>query len=559
MSLLDSFPLKYTPTDIQKSIIKKIEETLSSGYTNIILCAPTGIGKSHIATTVANHLSSSFIVTGQKILQDQYTRDFPWMNSLKGKNNFLCLDLWDEAKLSFEEAIQQKNLRCNNGICTRIENGPHGKKILIHCSYKPKIEEYRIKELHTEREAISGPENICLYYDQKYKALHSSHTICNYSSFFQNLKFSQGVEGNLERNCVIADEAHEIEDQILNFIKFEIFPTYLTDVDDKFSNYDFSNVEQFGIMLNNLKNLYSKKIESDLDDSKKNNFEIRLQNIKIILNAIEENSENILINEKKDIHDEIEKIVFTPLEIKDYVKDFFNFPIQIFMSATINHEIFCETMGFEKNECAFIEVEKSPFPIKNRKINFLNICSLSLQSPQSDWEKVFSQVDKILQNHPNEKGLILTNTITQCNELLNYFSEYSEDSWLRIKPVFSNLEEEKERILENHKDTDVNQVLLSPSLWYGVDLKGDLSRFQIILKTPFASIGDQRIKRKLSLNPEWYDYKTLVKVIQGFGRSVRDKDDFAETFVLDTKTYELIQKMKSRIPKAYHDVLNITL
>lgn len=559
MALIDYFPSKYTPTEDQKSIIKKIEDALSSGFTNIVLCAPTGIGKSHIATTVTNYASSSFIVTGQKILQDQYARDFPWMYSLKGKNNFLCLDLWDSQKLDFNEASKQKDLRCNHGVCTRIEIDANKKKSFVHCSFKPQIEEYRIRDLKTENEQISGPENMCLYYDQKYKALHASHTICNYSSFFQTLKFTQGIESRLERNCLIVDEAHEIEDQIINLIGFEVLPTYLIDVNDKFANYNFSNKEQFVTLLSNLKNAYREKIESDLVYNKMISFKMRLQNIEIILNAIEQNSENILIEEKKSSTDEIEKIIFTPLEIKNYISNFFNFPVQIFMSATLDHEIFCEMMGFNKSECKFIEIKKSPFPIENRKIQFLNISRLSSQSPQSEWHKIYAEVDKILKAHSNDKGLILTNTINQCKNLLEYFSEFSEDSWLRIKPVYSNLEDDKEKILEEHKNTDLNQVLLSPSLWYGVDLKGDLSRFQIILKTPFASIGDLRIKRKMDLNQEWYDYKTLVKIIQGFGRSIRDKDDHAETFVLDTRTEELIKKMESKVPKAYHDVLKINL
>lgn len=557
MSLLNHFPSQFTPTDIQKSIIIKIEEAISSGFRNIILCAPTGIGKSHIATTIANNFLSSFIVTGQKILQDQYVRDFPWIHSLKGKNNFLCLDLWDSNKLNFDDAVKEKNLRCNYGICTKIEKSHNGKTSYSNCSFKPKIEEYRINDIHSENEQITGPENMCLYYDQKFKALNASHTICNYSSFFQNLKFSKGIEGNLERNCLIADEAHEIEDLVKNFIEYEIFSIHLTDVNDKFSNYDFTKKEEYIILLQNLKNKYKEILESELENDKKNSFENRFQNIEIILNAIEENSDNILIELIRKETDEIDKIRFTPLEIKEYVSNFFNFPTQIFMSATIDKEIFCQTMGFDSEKCYFLEIEKSPFSVNSRKIHFSNIAKLSSQSTQSEWNKVFTETDKIMKEHSSDKGLILTNTISQCNELLNYFAENSEESWLRLKPVYNALEDDKEKILEDHKNTDVNQVLLSPSLWYGVDLKGDLSRFQIILKAPFPSLADLRIKKKTDLNQEWYDYKTLVKILQGFGRSIRNIDDYAETFVLDTRVQELIHKMKNKIPKAYHDILNI--
>ena len=92
---LDNFPTGYTPTQSQKNIINEIESHIKSGYRNILVCAPTGIGKSHIAMTTARSLGTSFVLTGQKILQDQYTRDFSWIYPMKGKGNFPCKALYE--------------------------------------------------------------------------------------------------------------------------------------------------------------------------------------------------------------------------------------------------------------------------------------------------------------------------------------------------------------------------------------------------------------------------------------------------------------------------------
>jgi len=64
-----------------------IDEKIKSGYKKIVICAPTGSGKSPIAATLAKAFKSSFIVTASKSLQDQYQNDFSFLKPIKGKPN----------------------------------------------------------------------------------------------------------------------------------------------------------------------------------------------------------------------------------------------------------------------------------------------------------------------------------------------------------------------------------------------------------------------------------------------------------------------------------------
>ena len=91
MNLLEHFPDGFTPRKEQETILKEIGEYLDSGYKKIILSAPTGIGKSLVAVTLARALDTSFIVTNSKHLQDQYVHDIPHLVSVKGKSNYACL------------------------------------------------------------------------------------------------------------------------------------------------------------------------------------------------------------------------------------------------------------------------------------------------------------------------------------------------------------------------------------------------------------------------------------------------------------------------------------
>jgi len=406
-----------------------------------------------------------------------------------------------------------------------------------------------------EKEQILGPKNMCHYYDQKFKGLHASHTVFNYASFFQTLKFNQNFSELLNRNCLIADEAHEIEDQILEFIKFRLSKKFFKDSKIKLDTFDLTKNDNILTLLNELNKEYQDSIEQfeeNGEDLKKIELIKNKQSeIKIILERLNNNLNNFVLEIDEKNKDNISII---PIEITDYVKEFFNFPTQLFMSATINKEMFCETMGFSEDDCEFIEIESSPFKKENRQVHFLNTVTLSRGPSEDEWKKAYSKTEELMKQHSNDRGIILTTSKSQCDDLLDVLDE---DSWLRIKIVHSDIDEEKETIIQKHADSKKSSVLLSPSLWYGVDLANDLSRFQIILKTPFVPPMEKRIKIKAGRNWKWYQYTALVKLLQGFGRSIRNENDFAITYVLDSKALELLQSMKQFVPKAYHDILPI--
>ena len=88
--LVRNFPFKIQREN-QKTVLDQICDTFNSGFKYIILEAPTGFGKSAVAITLALSLGSSYICTSTKDLQTQYSKDFPYIKTAKGKNNFPCL------------------------------------------------------------------------------------------------------------------------------------------------------------------------------------------------------------------------------------------------------------------------------------------------------------------------------------------------------------------------------------------------------------------------------------------------------------------------------------
>ena len=69
----------------------------------------------------------------------------------------------------------------------------------------------------------------------------------------------------------------------------------------------------------------------------------------------------------------------------------------------------------------------------------------------------------------------------------------------------------------------------------GIDLKDDLSGFQILVKVPYPDLSDERIKKRKTIDPPSYPFRTANTIIKAVGRSVRSETDITITFTLDSR------------------------
>jgi len=163
---------------------------------------------------------------------------------------------------------------------------------------------------------------------------------------------------------------------------------------------------------------------------------------------------------------------------------------------------------------------------------------------------------EILSFEAFENAIIMLNSVGgSTNGILHLLALASEVNVDLTYDDFERIRKKTPHLAEH--ETDPTGVLLSSSLWEGVDLKDDLSRFQIIAKVPYPNYKEKRTKAKMDKFPMWYTSQTLTKLLQGFGRSIRSEDDWAKTYVLDTAVNNVFFKAQQMIPKAYYDVLGI--
>ena len=551
MSLLDNFPSNLQARDAQKKILDEIQQNLKSGYKKIILSAPTGIGKSAIAMTLAKSYEKSFVVTSSKNLQDQYIGDFEILVPVKGKSNFPCFKTMEQKGIDLQEydVAMRQGLSCDKGECE--ERTKEGKR--QNCKFKPRIQAFQEKTFQ---------EIICPYYEQKYSALLADHSVWNYHSYFQTVKYNRGTYGEyLNRNISVFDEAHSIEGQIIQFVGIEIIKKHIDECEIRIEAYDLSDIAVIIHLLRDIAEFYARKAK-EIRESKTyqekpdynliSKIDSDYERFARIRSEIASDPENFIINEPEYKKGKFKSIAIKPLDVSKYVKEFFITPFQIFMSATINKDSFCQNMGFEPEEIVFVDTPHSPFPLENRKVEFLNTARLAFNSPIVNENRVWLKIDEILSKHQNQKGLILTSSRDRCKKIVKNLSSKNKNR-IRICHARNPDGKTQDDVIKEHANSK-DGVLVSSSLWQGVDLKNDLSRFQIIAKSPYPNYTEKWVESKMERYPLWYSSQTITKILQGFGRSIRSKQDWAVTYVLDSAVEPLLNNSKNLVPKSYYDV-----
>lgn len=132
-------------------------------------------------------------------------------------------------------------------------------------------------------------------------------------------------------------------------------------------------------------------------------------------------------------------------------------------------------------------------------------------------------------------------------KILNYLMKTLKDRRLLFQDTTN-----RDKILAKHIKSTEPTVLVSPSMTEGVDLKDDLSRFQIICKLPFPYLGDQLVQKRKERWDWWYSFETAKVLIQGIGRSVRNEEDYAVTYILDEAWANFWKYNSNLFPPSFH-------
>lgn len=485
----------------------------------------------------------------------------------------------------------------------KIDNkGKENEKIFISTDKLQNYKNEYVNWIHLQNFSKPRQWNPCYYFDQLFQALRASHSIFNYSIFLSLLSNKSMMQ---QRDLLVLDEAHLLETEIVKFRGLSIskkrWRRYIQDFKMIDHGYDMNgwlefliNLERTILVLIGYESLVhslvkERKEKYGYDSVKKSTTrnkrivsasELFEDDASLELNIRSENGKNLDVDKELliDIIQDIDKLTRTinnilsnpnnwivsevhkenydvtrvdlkPLDPSKYIKAVVEkCPKTLIMSATIlNEKTFERNLGLssEDNSTKFIQIQ-SDFPIENRPIfplsvEYLNFSNLQQMDVKS---KISRAIDNIMHIHSNDKGIIHTSSYEQLNFIKDNLSKTNSRRLILTDP-----EIERDEVIREHSESKKPTVLISPSLHTGLDLKDHLSRFQIITKVPYPNISDKWTSEKRKINQEWYYWQTALRLVQAYGRSIRSKDDWAKTYVLDSAFNYFIKVNKNILPK----------
>lgn len=227
---------------------------------------------------------------------------------------------------------------------------------------------------------------------------------------------------------------------------------------------------------------------------------------------------------------------------------------RVLLSATVGlKQAFDENLGVRfTEEESYLKKIPSTFDFSKSPIYYYNKYKLSYAEKNASLKCLKPMLyDLLINNYKQYKGIIQTASYDLAKEFVKD-APYE----LRRRLLLYENSLEKTNFIKRHEKSS-NTILIGPSLSEGIDLPGDLCRFIIILKVPYASLKDKLVKAKMELFPSWYKADASNTIIQGIGRGNRSKDDWCITYIVDGCFGSLYSATKEQYPKELQDRIKI--
>lgn len=264
--------------------------------------------------------------------------------------------------------------------------------------------------------------------------------------------------------------------------------------------------------------------------------------IEVFLKEYQSDPDNWVLETSYNEKTSQKELSLEPIWAHDYLNKYVwsRYDMVILMSGTIlNKKVFTDLNGIDVSRAVYYSMP-SPFPLKNRPIYYIPIGKMSYTKKEETFKKYVPFIEKILNKYKNKKGIIHTNSF----ELATWIQNDVKNDRL----IFHD-SENKNEALQSHFDSEDDTVIVSPSMGTGVSFDHDKSRFQIIAKIPYPSLGSQKNKLRQKNNPEWYAWKTICGLLQMTGRSIRSKTDHADTIIIDESFSDVLKYSSHYIPE----------
>jgi ATP-dependent DNA helicase DinG len=515
----------------QEQILDWASDLLEDPRTrNLFIEAPTGVGKSAIAVTLglmnADSKRATYISTVDLQLEAQYVADYHelGLRNLHSASNYACLK-WGDCDVGSQTFKMTPDLRqqlLEAGIDATAEKGKRCKDAF--CPFVTAKREFEAGRIGLSNAAY-------LLTCSRFTPLAT-------------------------RNLLICDEGHRMADQICDQYSFSIPKKELDEVLKE------SHAPEQENPLKWLQHVYRPFLK---DRIKENKVEVQvaeksgseaIQRARNQLRKLElraSNLEEVLAGNPRlwifDV-DTPQRFNVLPVWANTFATQLLAklAPVRVFMSATLgDFERQARWLGVDPQDAGnhYLSVD-CPFPEDNRLVYVNPVIRWCYDRPEEAWNRAASELRQILKMHPDKRGLVHVSSYAQAREIV-------ERCGSPRLVTHSNSPERTAAIdlLFSRRGT----VLVSPSSREGLDLFGDRSEFQVVLKLPYASLGDRRVKQRMEDDRGWYGLITAQQLVQSLGRSVRSMSDVATSYILDATWPRFLQENRKFLPTYFINAL----
>jgi Rad3-related DNA helicase len=533
-SLLDHFPDGAIPRPEQVRLLEALGEALAEGDGGdndlarvIVIEAPPGVGKSHLAMTLARWSGDAYLLTSQKLLQDQYEREFgDVLQLVKGRENYLC-----------ERYPPPARMTTSQGLCRR-PRGPY-----CGCPYA-----------RAKTAALNGP------------------IFCTNTAYFLTLRQWQR-EHLRRRRLLVVDEAHNLEAQLVRVFTVAFGPDQMKQwfgaalprlaSADEYRMLFEDHVERLDAELALIdRRLEDLRPPGLVDDdlltypltaeeqellAQRDLLESALARLRVFLDS---GDTEWIARYPSDAGATLELV---PLTVSAMAPALLWDAADIVVLSTAfmgRREIVAGYFGLEPERVRAF-ASPSPFPLAQRAIEYRPVGALSRTTLGTLEPALFEEVASILARHHGEKGLIHAASYAAARRLLAHLAARAPEQHRRV--IFVESSEAKTRAIEHHRATASPTVLLSPSLREGIDLPDDYLRFQIVTKMPYPDLGDPWTAARQARDPRWYALETAKALVQAYGRSCRHAGDHGVTYVLDGQFARFMLRYRPLLPRWFRE------
>lgn len=540
-----SFPYENFFKGQKESIVSIVDAFLNHGKTHVILEAPTGVGKTVIASTVHRTIDAllgatrfkTTVTTTTKGLQAQYEKETKTFD-LKGKTNYRC-------PLGYEH---YSTMGCKTAIKRK------------ECS----------------------PRKECPYFTRRLNWTENSYWRCTNSAMFIEMCPMLCMAPTNKADLVIIDECHKFPETLLDHTMVELHPdlleplntfygrvheTYMlavdvtNDVKNMFKGHLGKLIcypEQFipkVLELNEQLNSFLQVIEDKL---KQETISPQIQEACWrLIERCQKWSDVCEIITDCGVRDFIVKeidekgVVLKPVSVADvsWYGAFRKASYFLHMSATIcGLDAYAKQMGIKPEQYTSIEMAH-PVDVERRLVNYVPMVKMSGGNiDENKLSTMVKAIEEAAEAHPNQNGLVHTASYKLAEDLM-------KRSKLKHRMFIGRDRKQTMDILKLNADQKTGVIVLSPSMQEGYDLSYDLARWSVIAKIPFGYLGDPSVKYIADNEHGQYIRSTVLAVVQSCGRVTRGIDDHGVTYIFDS-SFDMVLKNGSKfIPPWFQEAI----